>query len=389
MTRGALAATLAGALVLPAAASALPAIHAHRGAPLRDGVPATPEDTLPAFAEAATVAGVWLEMDAVVTADGVPFVLHDSTLNRTTNCTGVVRQKTAAEIDRCRVDVLGVSDTLVTAPEPVPVPRLSEVLAFAKAAGRPVNVEIKRIPGDPGYVPGDTSFAAAVTDVVKAAGLDRRDVIIQSFDPTNLDVAAQRMPGVQTSFLTLAGLDAVGLIVAAARGYSWISPGGVPDAGLVAAAHGAGIKVVPYTLDTEADVRAAAAAGVDAVITNDLPVAHRALGLAVPQLTTPGTASLAVASRSQRGVLALRGIAVVVRAPTGSVARVRALRGRTVVASGRARVAATGLARVRIPLTRAGRRTLRRSGAARLTVRATISAPGAAPVALRVSRRLR
>jgi len=45
----------------------------------------------------------------------------------------------------------------------------------------------------------------------------------------------------------------------------------------VQAAHAAGVKVVPYTLDTAGEVRAARAAGVDALITDDPTMARKVL----------------------------------------------------------------------------------------------------------------
>ena len=51
-----------------------------------------------------------------------------------------------------------------------------------------------------------------------------------------------------------------------------------------------GLKVVPYTLNDAAQVKAAAAAGVDALITDDPIMARRALGLPEPALDPPALA---------------------------------------------------------------------------------------------------
>ena len=88
------------------------------------GEPVLPENSLSAFQNAADrFPGTWLELDSVVSRDGVPFVIHDSTLDRTTDCDGHVLEKTSAEIEACRVDKIGVSATLVAAP-PQPVVRV-------------------------------------------------------------------------------------------------------------------------------------------------------------------------------------------------------------------------------------------------------------------------
>lgn len=354
---------------LPAAAQAsVPVIHAHRGGALDLGRPVRPEDTLEAFRFTATVhPDAWLELDTVVSRDGVPFVIHDSTLDRTTDCSGAVPDRTAAEIEACRVDVVGVGGTLAPAPpEPVVrVPRLDAVLALARATGRPVNLEIKRIPGDPGYVPGNEAFASAVMGVVVAAGLDPAKLIVQSFDPSNLETARKVLPGVQTSFLTLAAADAAGPALAAARGYDWVSPGSVPDAAYMAQARALGLKVVPYTLNTAEQVQAAATAGVDAVITDDVPLARQALGLPAqapaPAAPARRRTTLAFPRRTRTQVLERGGVPVLLRADRRAGATISLRRGGVVVARGTVTLARPGERRVVLRLTTRGRRIVRAS----------------------------
>src|SRR5688572_23652864 len=126
--------TVLALLVLaPAAQAAIPAVQSHRGGPVIDGVPTFAEESLPAFRNAAEELNSVLELDAKLTKDGVPVVFHDDTLERTTNCEGLVADKTLAELAECRADVLGApGNDLPTAPAPVPVPisTLAEVLAF-------------------------------------------------------------------------------------------------------------------------------------------------------------------------------------------------------------------------------------------------------------------
>lgn len=373
----AIPAVLVALAAVPAPApAATPTIHAHRGGALELGVPARPENTLEAFRHTAAASPeTWLELDAVVSRDGVPFVIHDSTLDRTTDCTGAVGDRTAAEIETCRVDVVGVSGTLVAAPAGpvVRVPRLDAVLALARETGRAVNLEIKRIPGDPGYAPFSEAFASAVMGVVAAARLDPARLIVQSFDPSNLETARRVLPGVQTSLLTLAVADAAGPALAAARGHDWVSPGGVPDAGYMAQARALGLKVVPYTLNTAAEVRAAATVGVDALITDDVPLARQALGLpgavlpAIP--ATPARArrtTLEFLRRSRRQVLLHGGLAVVLRGPRSATATVTLRLGGAVLARGTVRLRRGGTRRALVRLTPAGRRAL---GAGRIPLR--------------------
>jgi glycerophosphoryl diester phosphodiesterase len=97
---------------------------------------------------------------------------------------------------------------------------------------------------------------------------------VQSFWPTNLDVVELRMPRVATSLLTLPQLNLGGPAFTALRGYEWDSPSYGSDFALVSKlAHALGRRVVPWTLDNAADVKGAAAAGADAIITDDPPMA--------------------------------------------------------------------------------------------------------------------
>src|SRR4029077_3048407 len=67
----------------------------HRGAA---GI--APENTLPSF-EAAWAAGVaWVETDARLTSDGVPVIMHDATLDRTTTGQGPLSAVTWDELQR-------------------------------------------------------------------------------------------------------------------------------------------------------------------------------------------------------------------------------------------------------------------------------------------------
>jgi len=70
----------------------IPRLIAHRGYPRR-----YPENTLPAIEAALTLGAAYVEFDVQLSADGVPFVIHDDTLERTTNGRGaVVDQPSAA-----------------------------------------------------------------------------------------------------------------------------------------------------------------------------------------------------------------------------------------------------------------------------------------------------
>jgi glycerophosphoryl diester phosphodiesterase len=272
------------ALAVPASAAAVPPsyVHAHRGGTYVNGVPSFAEASLQAF-QAAANAGFVLEADARLTADKLPVVMHDITLDRTTNCTGAVKSRTAAYIAaNCRIDVLGSPNSGLPSIQipnsAIPVPTVAQFMNFARAVGARVNLEIKNVPTDSDFdVTHD--FAQRVMSAVIASGIPHSRVIIQSFWPPNLTIAKLRSRGVQTALLTQPQLEAGGPVGALLFGANWVSPSWPLTLGplYVTLSHALGKKVVPYTLNTPAEVQAAHAAGVDAVISDDPYMALAAL----------------------------------------------------------------------------------------------------------------
>jgi glycerophosphoryl diester phosphodiesterase len=265
------------AMIAPAAQAF--EIHAHRGGTVSNGKPSYSEESLDAYKHAAAN-GFVLEVDAKLTKDGIPVAIHDATLDRTTNCTGEVRSFTLDALRACRFDVLGSPGGGLRTRTVKPSGRIAtiaQVLELARLTGAGVNLEIKNLPTDPDWDP-TPGYANRVMDVVEAAGLSGSRLLIQSFIPANLDVAKQRIRRVQTSLITLNSSPDV-ISQAEDKGYDWISPQWPVLAAFVREAHRADRLVVPYTINERAQVRAAAKARVDGVITDDPLMVARALGL--------------------------------------------------------------------------------------------------------------
>ena len=85
-----------------------------------------------------------------------------------------------------------------------------------------------------------------------------------------------------TALVTDAAGNAAGLSLATSRGDAWVAPEWPVDGAYAASARTAGRLVAPAVLSTPADVRAADSLGVAAVVTDDVAMARRALGLADP-----------------------------------------------------------------------------------------------------------
>ena len=101
----------------------LPKVIGHRGAAAY-----SPENTLESFREARRRGATWVETDIKLTADGVPIVMHDESLKRTTGVDRLVAQTPRAEL-------------------PPGVPTFEEAIACFGEEGLGCNVEIKPCPG--------------------------------------------------------------------------------------------------------------------------------------------------------------------------------------------------------------------------------------------------
>jgi glycerophosphoryl diester phosphodiesterase len=254
--------------VFAAPASALD-IHAHRGGGLTRGKPVALENSLSAFKTARKRGADVVELDVHVSKDGVPFVMHDGTLDRTTDCTGNVADRKASELDACHIDLLGTTDVFRAAPgSKEPVPRLAAVLRWAKSSKTRLNVEINHYPNEDGYDPSDR-FVTAELDTIDASGIAKKQILFESFLPDNLTPARQR--GYRTALITFAGAQGQALALAQQGGFDVLEPqwpvSGAAD--FVRHAHAAGKRVIPSTIDKRSDILGARAAGVDGIITDD------------------------------------------------------------------------------------------------------------------------
>ena len=235
-----------------------PMIVAHRGASSTH-----PENTLPAFAAALELGAPMVELDVRLTADGVPVVLHDPDVSRTTDGTGHVHELTAAQV----AELNGGSER-----DPAHVPRLAEVLELVSGRGG-VAIEVKNIPGEPAFQADGESIVEASLAEIERVGFEG-PVLVLSFNPRSIAVAKALVPDVGTGFLTT-GLvdprDALAHVIEA--GHEMLLPGSfalaAAGAGFVIEAHDAGVRIGTWTVDDEPTLTAFLGWGVDAVASND------------------------------------------------------------------------------------------------------------------------
>jgi glycerophosphoryl diester phosphodiesterase len=276
----AVAVLVAGAAALAAlapAAGAVPRVEAHRGGPMVDGQPRFAENSLQALRYSWNRLRVRSEIDVALTKDRVPIIMHDDTLDRTTNCRGFVGDKTIAQIRRCRIDVIGSEDVRTRRVRPtIPIPTLREVLVWAKRSGALLNVELKNNPGERDYDTSD-AYSRTVAAVFRATRFPLRQYFISGFTPNNLISFRRQIPGVVVSMLTLAQVDDSGFTLGPEVGARYLAPGWPITRQYVQRAHREGFQIDTYTLQTPAQFRAAARLGVDALITDDPTLALQTL----------------------------------------------------------------------------------------------------------------
>src|SRR5919202_5121590 len=93
-----------------------------------------PENTLASFERGLELGADWIELDVHLSRDGALVVIHDETLDRTTNGSGLVKDHTLAQLER--LDAGGGQR----------IPTLDEILEWARANGVVLDIEIKNAP---------------------------------------------------------------------------------------------------------------------------------------------------------------------------------------------------------------------------------------------------
>jgi glycerophosphoryl diester phosphodiesterase len=257
-----------------------PRVFAHRG-----GCALGPENTIAAFERGLAAGADGLELDVHLSSDGVVVVCHDSTLERTTNSSGAIHRRTAAELSRVDAGYRWL-DTWGNHPFRgcgVSIPRLRDVLH--RFSDIPIIIEMKVDDREMGQ--------AVAAEVLAASAVDR--VCAASDGSRAMRAAREALPGVATS--------ATRWEVRLALYRSWAhwpvrqsKYGGyqVPEnAGVIRVvsptfirdAHGAGLEVEVWTVDDEADMKRLLAWGADALISNrpDLAVSVRDQFMSVGQ----------------------------------------------------------------------------------------------------------
>lgn len=226
-----------------------PFVCAHRGA---SGT--HPENTLPAFEEAAALGCGMVEFDVRATRDGALVLLHDPTVDRTTDGSGNIwdldlEQVRALDASAGKGDFAGVR-----------MPTLDEALDVFPAA---MELNIHVYPG-----PED---AEAIVDGVcqRIAERGRYATAFIAGSDEVMQLVIARDPRVRRCLLGSQDRAAEYPRIAADMGCGNIQPlHRITTPGLVEEAHALGLVVHPFYADDEAEMRRLIGCGVDGILTN-------------------------------------------------------------------------------------------------------------------------
>lgn len=225
-------------------------VVAHRGYSSK-----APENTMAAFELALDVGCDGLELDVHLTKDGEVIVVHDHTLERTSNGTGIVEKHTLAELQK-----LDAGSWFAPEFKGERLPSLREVCELVKDKELLFNVELK-------VAQGYEQLNQKVLELLNEYDLHERTVI-SSFNHYALVHFKEISPQTRTGILYSAALfnpweyaKSIGATALHPKHQTII-----PE--IVAGAHASGVMVNSWTVDEPEDIERMKLAKIDSIITN-------------------------------------------------------------------------------------------------------------------------
>lgn len=310
-------------------------VQGHRGA---RGL--APENTLVGFERALAVGVTTLELDVVLSAEGVPVISHDFAPNPdiTRDASGRWLQARGTPFNRLTLPEIAAWDVgrinpasgyartfneqVASDGQHIPtLAALFEQVRQLRAQHVRFNIELKIHPRRPDDSPSPDAFVRAVLDVIRAHGMATR-VSLQSFDWRIQKAASQLAPDLPLSYLSaqqpnfntlrggewtnglrLSDFEDAPAMVAAAGGKLWSPHFGDLDQRVLQHARALGLRVIPWTVNDMQDMARLIDWGVDGIIT-DRPdqlrtvMQRRGMGLP-PQVAAPVARAAAPAPAPQ------------------------------------------------------------------------------------------
>lgn len=216
-----------------------------------------PENTLPALKGALDGPMVYVETDIRLSADGVPVLIHDDTVDRTTNGRGNVSELTLAELQE-----LDAGSWYSQAFAGLRIPTLESFLVLLAESNKKAMLELKGAWAE--------ESLAAVDSLVESHGLAHR-VVLASFNVDTLAALQTAVPELPRMVIIrdlpkepvtlIREFEAIGVVTS--------PPSVEADPTVVDRIHKAGFGILLYTLNKEQSWQSALSLGVDGIITDE------------------------------------------------------------------------------------------------------------------------
>ncbi len=226
---------------------------AHRGAGKL-----APENTLAAFRVGAAHGYRAFECDVKLSADGVPFLLHDSTLDRTTPERGTAGERPWSELSR--IDAGGWHSRAFAGE---PLPSLEAVARYVQRNGFAIDLEIKPTPKT------EHATGVAVGEACRRLWSGgSTPPLFSSFRPEALLGARESAPGIPRALLVDTLWPGWFEMARSLGCVAVITNHNVMDAAVIGQLQGAGLRALCYTVNDPPEVRRLLALGIDGLITD-------------------------------------------------------------------------------------------------------------------------
>lgn len=241
----------------------VPLVFAHRGASAH-----APENTLAAFEMAIQQKADYIELDAKLTRDQQVVVIHDRTVERTTDGLGVV-----SDIPLAALRELNASHNFQTDFPRQAIPTLDEVFQLCRGNIR-INIELSNY-----FTPFD-HLPEMVADLINRYQ-EQDNLLVSAFHPVPLRKLHRLCPNIRLGFLARQGIQGYlsrGWLGRALVQYDALHPEKSDvTAGLVRTARKLSHKINPFTVNDPREMAKLISLGVDGLITDDPQLARQVI----------------------------------------------------------------------------------------------------------------
>jgi len=215
-----------------------------------------PENTMLAFKKAVELGADGIETDVQMTRDGVLVLIHDESVNRTTNYLGYVKNYSYNELKK-----LNSSYYMKNLSTKTYIPTVEELLLFAKDQDIYINFELKN-----SIFPYE-NMENKLINAINQAGIANK-IILSSFNHNSLRKCKELCPQIKTGILYMESLFMPEIYCKSVKADALHPHYLSINKDVVNSAHKLGIKVNPFTVNDEDTMKKLIDLGVDGMITN-------------------------------------------------------------------------------------------------------------------------